>query len=208
MSCFIDVMRFRVCDSRVDWLAGGASTTTIVPTSGGGFRRLVQLQPLHASHALFQLGAVTRVCIVDSADDMNRNAANALLKTLEEPPKRGILILISHSPGRLPATIRSRCRKLVLNKLDDLACIGSNIALDSAQCSLQRHPPHLPSLGSRPPDGAARAPGAGVLAAQVPKCGTTSMTVSARPRCARSVRLKKAIWWCMPNMVSGAMKGW
>jgi len=55
-----------------------------------------------------------RVCIVDSADDMNRNAANALLKTLEEPPKRGILILISHSPGRLPATIRSRCRKLVL----------------------------------------------------------------------------------------------
>lgn len=55
-----------------------------------------------------------RVCVVDSADDMNRNSANALLKTLEEPPKRGILILISHSPGRLPATIRSRCRKLML----------------------------------------------------------------------------------------------
>ena len=67
LSCFIDVMRFRLCDSRVDWLAGGASTTTFVPANGGGFRRLVQLQPLHASHALFQLGAVTRVCIVDSS---------------------------------------------------------------------------------------------------------------------------------------------
>lgn len=55
-----------------------------------------------------------RVCLVDSADDMNTNAANALLKTLEEPPQRGLLILISHAPGRLPATIRSRCRRLDL----------------------------------------------------------------------------------------------
>lgn len=55
-----------------------------------------------------------RVCLVDSADDMNTNAANALLKTLEEPPHRGLLILISHAPGRLPATIRSRCRRLDL----------------------------------------------------------------------------------------------
>ena len=55
-----------------------------------------------------------RACIVDSADDMNNNAANALLKTLEEPPARGILFLIAHSPGRLPATIRSRCRRLDL----------------------------------------------------------------------------------------------
>lgn len=80
-----------------------------------------------------------RVCIVDSADDMNRNAANALLKTLEEPPKRGILILISHSPGRLPATIRSRCRKLVLRApepakvmqwLEDRNGIPQDAALD------------------------------------------------------------------------------
>jgi DNA polymerase-3 subunit delta' len=53
-----------------------------------------------------------RVCIVDSVDDMNTNASNALLKTLEEPPARGVLILVSHSPGRLTATIRSRCRHL------------------------------------------------------------------------------------------------
>lgn len=56
-----------------------------------------------------------RVCLVDAADDMNVNSANALLKTLEEPPQRGILFLVSHSPGRLPATIRSRCRRLVLS---------------------------------------------------------------------------------------------
>lgn len=55
-----------------------------------------------------------RACLVDSADDMNNNSANALLKTLEEPPHRGVLFLISHSPGRLPATIRSRCRRLSL----------------------------------------------------------------------------------------------
>lgn len=53
-----------------------------------------------------------RVAIVDAADDLNVNAANALLKTLEEPPARGVLLLVSHSPGRLLATIRSRCRRL------------------------------------------------------------------------------------------------
>jgi DNA polymerase-3 subunit delta' len=53
-----------------------------------------------------------RVAIVDSVDDMNPNAANALLKTLEEPPDRGILLLVSHAPGGLLATIRSRCRRL------------------------------------------------------------------------------------------------
>jgi len=60
-----------------------------------------------------------RVCIVDSADDMNIAAANALLKILEEPPKQSIFLLISHSPGRLLPTIRSRCRKLMLGSLND-----------------------------------------------------------------------------------------
>lgn len=55
-----------------------------------------------------------RIAIVDSADELNTNAANALLKTLEEPPKRGLLLLIVHSPGRLLPTIRSRCRRLAL----------------------------------------------------------------------------------------------
>lgn len=53
-----------------------------------------------------------RVAIVDAADELNANAANALLKTLEEPPERGVIFLVAHAPGRLMATIRSRCRRL------------------------------------------------------------------------------------------------
>ncbi len=60
-----------------------------------------------------------RVVVVDGAEDMNRNAANALLKLLEEPPKRAILLLVSHAPGRLLPTIRSRCRTLNLAPLHD-----------------------------------------------------------------------------------------
>ena len=53
-----------------------------------------------------------RVAVIDAADDLNVNAANAVLKTLEEPPPRGVLLLVSHAPGRLLPTIRSRCRRL------------------------------------------------------------------------------------------------
>lgn len=62
-----------------------------------------------------------RVVIVDSVDEMNPNAANAWLKTLEEPPKRALLLLVSHAPGRLLPTIRSRCRTLRLRPLSDAA---------------------------------------------------------------------------------------
>ncbi|MEK7246726.1 MAG: DNA polymerase III subunit delta', partial [Pseudomonadota bacterium] len=58
-----------------------------------------------------------RVVVVDSADEMNRNAANAILKVLEEPPAKAILLLVSHNPGALLATIRSRCQRLVLKPL-------------------------------------------------------------------------------------------
>lgn len=63
-----------------------------------------------------------RVAIVDSADELNPNAANALLKTLEEPPKRGLLLLVVNTPGRLLPTIRSRCRRLSLRSPDVEAC--------------------------------------------------------------------------------------
>lgn len=53
-----------------------------------------------------------RVAIIDAADDLNVNAANAVLKTLEEPPTRGVLLLVAHAPGALLATLRSRCRRL------------------------------------------------------------------------------------------------
>lgn len=65
-----------------------------------------------------------RVVIIDGAEWMNRQAANALLKTLEEPPPRTVILLISHAPGRLLPTIRSRCRRLVLRPLGDPEILG------------------------------------------------------------------------------------
>ena len=62
------------------------------------------------------LGAY-RVAIIDTADDLNKNAANALLKILEEPPAKTALFLLAEAPGRLIATIRSRCRRLELRPL-------------------------------------------------------------------------------------------
>ena len=61
-----------------------------------------------------------RLCIIDAADNLNLNAANALLKLLEEPPDHAVFFLICHHPGRLLATIRSRCRRLKLAPLPDL----------------------------------------------------------------------------------------
>jgi len=60
-----------------------------------------------------------RVVIIDSIDDMNSASANAVLKILEEPPAKSILLLISHNPGRLLPTIKSRCAKLQMQPLAD-----------------------------------------------------------------------------------------
>lgn len=79
-----------------------------------------------------------RVVIVDSADEMNPSAANAILKLLEEPPARTILLLISHQPSRLLPTIRSRCRELRLSPLSPpdmaraLSATGAEIAAPEA----------------------------------------------------------------------------
>ncbi len=65
-----------------------------------------------------------RIVIIDGAEEMNRNAANALLKILEEPPRRALLLLVSHNPGRLLPTIRSRCRGF------PLATLGPPVVLE------------------------------------------------------------------------------
>lgn len=64
-----------------------------------------------------------RIVIVDAADDLNAASANALLKTLEEPPARALFLIIAHQPGRLLPTIRSRCRVIALEALPDAALI-------------------------------------------------------------------------------------
>ena len=60
-----------------------------------------------------------RVILIDSADDLETGAANALLKSLEEPPPETVFLLIAHAPGRLLPTIRSRCRMLRFQPLED-----------------------------------------------------------------------------------------
>ena len=65
-----------------------------------------------------------RVCIIDAADDMNANAANALLKILEEPPAKTLFLVISHAAGRLLPTIRSRCQMLPMKPLSDEQVLG------------------------------------------------------------------------------------
>ncbi len=58
-----------------------------------------------------------RIAIVDAVDELNRSSANALLKVLEEPPQRALLLLVCHSASRVPATLRSRCRMVTLRAL-------------------------------------------------------------------------------------------
>ena len=60
-----------------------------------------------------------RVAVIDTVDDLEASGANALLKMLEEPPANTLFFLISHAPGRLLPTIRSRCRRLNFGNLDD-----------------------------------------------------------------------------------------
>jgi len=83
-------------------------------------RSEIIVEDTRAIAGFFELTAAEegwRIVIVDGAEQMNRNAANALLKILEEPPRRGLLLLISHQPGRLLPTIRSRCRRFSLTAL-------------------------------------------------------------------------------------------
>ena len=70
-----------------------------------------------------------RICIVDSAEDLNANAANALLKVLEEPPPSALFLILAHAPGRLLPTIRSRCRTLSLRPLatEDVRAVVSGL---------------------------------------------------------------------------------
>ncbi len=90
----------------------------------GKLRAIIRVDEVRALQPLFRQTpsiADWRIVIVDSADEMNVQSANALLKNLEEPPEQTLFFLISHMPGRLLPTIRSRCRTLRFNRLPDPA---------------------------------------------------------------------------------------
>jgi DNA polymerase-3 subunit delta' len=83
----------------------------------GKTRRNIPVEEARDVSAFFSkspAAAPYRVAIIDTADDLGAGAANALLKTLEEPPARGVIFLLATSPGALLPTIRSRCRRLAV----------------------------------------------------------------------------------------------
>lgn len=125
---------------------GLAAITRSANDSTGRMRDQIVVDDVRRLNSFFGLSAADggrRIVIVDAADEMNTSAANALLKMLEEPPARTVLLLISHQPSRLLPTIRSRCRTLRLSPLspDDMAA-----ALDQAGAEITAPPEHLAAL--------------------------------------------------------------
>lgn len=88
---------------------------------GKRFYDEIRVDDVRKALGLFQRSAGAggfRICIIDSADDLNRSSANALLKVVEEPPPRSLFLIVAHQPARMLPTIVSRCRKLTLGPLD------------------------------------------------------------------------------------------
>lgn len=86
----------------------------------GKFRSTITIDEIRKLRTFFSRTRVHdgwRICIIDSADELNTNATNALLKILEEPPERTLFLVLANYPGRLLPTIRSRCRQLHLRPL-------------------------------------------------------------------------------------------
>ena len=92
------------------------------PNDKGVLRQQIAVDDVRRTVAFFGSTAGEggwRIAIVDAVDELNRSSANALLKVLEEPPERALLLLVCHSAARVPATLRSRCRTVVLRPLDE-----------------------------------------------------------------------------------------
>lgn len=95
-------------------------------------------------------GGGWRIAIVDCADDLNRASANALLKMIEEPPEKSIFLIVAHQPGRLLPTIRSRCRRLMLEPLKERDIVAAISAFDTP---LADTPPETIAAAARRADG-------------------------------------------------------
>src|SRR3954452_3226890 len=99
---------------------GGLLTLERTANDRGVMRTVITVDETRETISFFGSTAAAegwRVCIVDTVDELNPNAANALLKILEEPPQQSLFLLVSHAPARVLATIKSRCRRLSLRAL-------------------------------------------------------------------------------------------
>ncbi|MDH4414109.1 MAG: DNA polymerase III subunit delta', partial [Rhizobium sp.] len=131
-------------------LASGASHNLLhlsrpVDEKTGRVRTAITVDEVRKAGHFFSQTSGTgnwRIVIIDPADDLNRNAANAILKILEEPPKRAMFLVLSHAPGKLLPTIRSRCLPLKLQELDPQAMdqalgqLGLSIPADKREAVL------------------------------------------------------------------------
>lgn len=119
-------------------------------------RKQIVVDDIRGLNGFFQMSAADggrRVVIIDDADEMNINAANALLKMLEEPPERATLLLLSHQPSSLLPTIRSRCRTL---RLGTLSADHMSQALAAADVEINGDPMALAALSGGSVGGAMR----------------------------------------------------
>ena len=94
----------------------------LVNEKTGNLARNISVDQVRSLADLFDLSPAMsdwRVVVIDSVDELEPSGANALLKMLEEPPANSIFFLVSHAPGRLLPTIRSRCRRLDFQSLGD-----------------------------------------------------------------------------------------
>jgi DNA polymerase-3 subunit delta' len=121
---------------------GGLLVLQRTANDKGVMRTVITVDETRETIAFFGSTAAAegwRICIVDTVDELNPNAANALLKTLEEPPRQSLFLLISHAPGRVLPTILSRCRRLPLRplaKADVIQAASRAIGLASDDASL------------------------------------------------------------------------
>jgi DNA polymerase-3 subunit delta' len=122
---------------------GGLLTLERTLNDKGVMRTVITVDETRETISFFGSTAAVegwRVCIVDTVDELNPNAANALLKILEEPPNQSLFLLVSHAPARVLPTILSRCRKLLLRPLltDDViraAAQAANIEVNDPALS-------------------------------------------------------------------------
>lgn len=94
----------------------------IIVTPSEAQIRIDEIRTVDAALSLKPFEGRSKVVIIDDADTMNISAANAFLKTLEEPPQSSIIILVSANPDRLPDTIRSRCTRINFSPLSRESC--------------------------------------------------------------------------------------
>jgi DNA polymerase III subunit delta' len=117
---------------------GGLLVLQRTANDKGVMRTVITVDETRETIAFFGSTAAVegwRVCIVDTVDELTPNAANALLKILEEPPRQSLFLLVSHAPGRALPTILSRCRRLLLRPLSTTDVVlaashAANLAID------------------------------------------------------------------------------